>query len=313
MHLVPYLSTPHLQVTGASQLAVEFVILHMLSTVKQRLDGNTMVLGKMSVNLFGFKAEHSIAMTNLMHVMEAVLNKMFVLPMTLTNLNTLKFTPRKDPATNRLITGLLQLSNGTELVLNETAMGAGTLNPEGVKNIVALGNLLRDQAVTYDFPFSPLPPFHADVPTLILSEGRSLLPTDIHVPFVAEKAPAALEVPADLLQELRIYLSVVREITVEIDQPIAEMIEKDFVAMRQANPTDVQAETLHQLLVMSRLMSQSKGEVKLSPESWRETVTLEDARLKAMPPAQAAPAKAGAAAAAPPTTATTAPVTVAAM
>jgi len=303
-------------VTGANPLVVEFVILHLLARVRQRVDGNTMVLGKMSVNLFGFKAENSKAMSNLMVVMEQLLVKMHVLPLTLANLNTKRFVPQKDPNSNRLWTGVLQLTPETELVLNETAMLPGQLNPTGVKNLTTLGHLLRDQSVTYEFPFSPLPPFETDIPIMVLSEGKSLLPADVHVPFVAAAAPAPLAVPPALLSELRVYLSVVRKIEVDIEQAVAEIIEKDFVAMRQANPKEVQAETLHNLLVLSRLMSMSKGEAKLSAETWRETCALEDARMKAMPPAPAAPPAAagggGAAATATATTATTAAAATAA-
>ena len=284
-------------VTGAGPMVVEFVILHLLARVRQRMDGNTMVLGKMSINIFGFKAENSKAMSNLMMVMESLLVKMHVLPMTLETLNMRRFVPQKDPNSNRLWTGVLQLTPETELVLNETAMLPGQLNPTGVKNLTSLGHLLRDQAVTYEFPFAPLPPFETDIPILVLSEGKSLLPADVHVPFVAAATPAALAVPPALLSELRVYLTVVRKIEVDIEQPVAEVIEKDFVAMRQANPKDVQAETLHNLLVLSRLMSMSKGEAKLSAESWRETCQLEDTRMKAMPPVPAGAAAAAAAAA----------------
>ncbi len=51
--------------------------------------------------------------------------------MTLNNMNNLKFTPRKDYTANRLVSGVLQLSDGTQLILNETALQPGQLDANG--------------------------------------------------------------------------------------------------------------------------------------------------------------------------------------
>ena len=51
--------------------------------------------------------------------------------MTLHNMNNLKFTPRKDYTANRLVSGILQLSDGTHLILDETAMQSGQLDANG--------------------------------------------------------------------------------------------------------------------------------------------------------------------------------------
>jgi len=50
----------------------------------------------------------------------------------------------------------------------------------GVKNITALGNLIRWQKVSYDFKYHQQD-FDADIPVLTLSEARSLLPVRIMV------------------------------------------------------------------------------------------------------------------------------------
>ena len=51
-----------------------------------------------------------------------------------------------------------------------------------MKNLAALGHLITWQKVEYDFSFHRLP-YEADVPVLVLSEGRSLLPSDCRVPL----------------------------------------------------------------------------------------------------------------------------------
>ena len=51
--------------------------------------------------------------------------------MTLQNMNGRRFVPFKDYSANRLMSGLLQLSERTHLVLDETAMEAGQLDATG--------------------------------------------------------------------------------------------------------------------------------------------------------------------------------------
>jgi len=54
-----------------------------------------------------------------------------MLPLSLAEMNGCQFTPKKDYTTNRLRTGLLQLSAGTHLLLDETAMQPGQLDSNG--------------------------------------------------------------------------------------------------------------------------------------------------------------------------------------
>ena len=58
-----------------------------------------------------------------------------VLPLTVNGLNAKKFVPWKDYSENRLKAGLLQLTDCTHLLVDETTMTAGTLQSTGVKNI----------------------------------------------------------------------------------------------------------------------------------------------------------------------------------
>jgi len=54
------------------------------------------------------------------------------LDLTISNMNQLKFSPKKDYTANRLTSGVLQLSDHTHLVLNETAMQPGQLDANGM-------------------------------------------------------------------------------------------------------------------------------------------------------------------------------------
>ena len=70
----------------------------------------------------------------------------------------------------RLMSGILQLSSDTNLVLDETQMQPGKLETDGVNNLKALGNLIQWQNVEYDFKFSQVE-MRTKVNTLVLSEG----------------------------------------------------------------------------------------------------------------------------------------------
>ena len=102
------------------------------------------------------------------------------LTITVENLNKTVFVPKKDYETNRLETGMLQLTAHTHLLLDETAMENGQLDAEGVRNLTALGNLISWQKVGYNFSFHNID-FLTDVPVIVMSEGRSILPSDVSV------------------------------------------------------------------------------------------------------------------------------------
>lgn len=81
-----------------------------------------------------------------------------------------------------------------------------------MKNVTALQQVIAEQSLAVEFEyhgalqlvtFTPTanpPPtcvaplrFHCDVPTIVLSEGKSIFPVDIHVPFRPE-GPAEMHV-----------------------------------------------------------------------------------------------------------------------
>ena len=55
--------------------------------------------------------------------------------MTLNNLNKQTFIPQKNYSTNRLDSGILQVSDGTRFVIDETVLKPGQLDENGVKHV----------------------------------------------------------------------------------------------------------------------------------------------------------------------------------
>lgn len=79
----------------------------------------------------------------------------------------------------------MQLAPHTHLVLDETCLQQGKLQNKGVEAVVQLSNLIRNQKLNVDFKFYTID-YNANVPVLILSEGKSMFPVSkiIKVLFV---------------------------------------------------------------------------------------------------------------------------------
>lgn len=82
---------------------------------------------------------------------------------------------RKDYETNKLVSGLLQLAPHTHLVLDETYMEQGKLESNGVAGIQNIAHLINNQQIKCNFQYFDID-YNVDIPVLILSEGRSMLP-----------------------------------------------------------------------------------------------------------------------------------------
>ena len=90
------------------------------------------------------------------------------------------FIFRKDYECNRLTSGILQLSDNTHLILDETGLNSGTLTATGRENYQALSDLLMFQKLKYDFQFYTIE-YETDIPILIFSDVKSFVPVSIYL------------------------------------------------------------------------------------------------------------------------------------
>lgn len=158
------------------ELAAQYILLHLLSNVYGRVGGE--VLGKFSLNLVCSSIPNEILLAYgkmLYNFIELLVPNSLYLPLTIENLNNKPFVPKKDYKTNRLQTGLLQLPNHTHLMLDEIQLESGKLEAPGCLALQDLSELIKSQQLQYDFKFYKIP-FHTNIPTMIVSEGKSLLP-----------------------------------------------------------------------------------------------------------------------------------------
>ncbi|XP_026412288.1 mini-chromosome maintenance complex-binding protein-like [Papaver somniferum] len=270
--LVGYLTA----VLGNDGVAAQSVLLHLLSQVHARVD--TVAVGKLSLNLTGFTKETVSVFGNQLNLaIQSLLPLTQALPLTVEYLNTASLSPKKDYRTNRLITGTLQLADGTHLILDETQLYPGTLNSTGVENVQVLKSLMEMQKLEYDFEYYKLE-MSSDVQLLVLSEGKSnILPADLVLPFQPSTVGSSLNADANALQAWRWYLATLRSLPHVIDPELQKVIENDLVEARQEDRS-LGSNDFSRWLTMARLMSASFGETSLSLEHWQMVKELERLR-----------------------------------
>lgn len=158
------------------ETAADYVLCHLISNVYARVSGE--VLGKFSLNLTCSSVPKELLSDHVKkfyNLIELLLPNSCYLPLTIENLNTKSFVPKKDYTTNRLQTGFLQLPKHTHILLDETKLQTGKLDEPGCLAVADLTELIQTQQLNYDFRFYKIP-FHTNYPVLIFGEGKSLLP-----------------------------------------------------------------------------------------------------------------------------------------
>ncbi|XP_040217398.1 mini-chromosome maintenance complex-binding protein isoform X1 [Rana temporaria] len=264
-------------------LAAEYLIFHLISNVYARRD--VLPLGKFTLNLSGCP-RNGMFTQHLHRVVQQLVPTSYYLRMTIENMNSLRFIPQKDYNANRLLSGILQLSSHTSLLVDETLLEQGQLDTTGVRNVTALGNVITWQKVDYDFSYHRME-FPCNINVLVASEGRSLLPSDCQIHLKPQLVPPNMEqymvallsaVQPSLLNKFRIYISLLQMMDYSISEDVTKFVEDDFVDMRKDDPQSMSAEDLHRLLLVARLLSLSSGHGSLSRERWQKAKQLESQR-----------------------------------
>ncbi|GFP86604.1 mini-chromosome maintenance complex-binding protein [Phtheirospermum japonicum] len=263
-------------VLGNDRMAAQYLLLHLLSRVHARVD--SIAVGKLSLNFTCFNKESmSVFGDRLKRAIENLLPFSECLPLTIDYLNTVSLAPKKDYSTNRLVSGFLQLAEGSHLIIDETPLQTGTLNSTGVENARILNNMMESQKVEYDFTYYKMD-MASDVQLLILSEGKSnILPADIVIPFHPSSADSVVGANEEMLKAWRWYLATMKSLCHSIEPHMQKVVEDDLVAARQADRS-LGSQEFSRWLTMGRLMSVSFGETCLSMQHWQMVKELERLR-----------------------------------
>ncbi|XP_064630611.1 mini-chromosome maintenance complex-binding protein-like isoform X2 [Lineus longissimus] len=279
------------QALFGDNLAAEYLLCHLISSVYARRD--VVAVGKFSLNIIGCpKPDEPLQeyAPRLYHLIGNFVTKHHFLPMSLDFMKAKLFSPRKDYSANRLVSGILQLASRTHLVIDETRLQQGQLDATGVKNVTALGNLISWQKVDYDFNYHTQE-FTTNVPVLILSEGKSLLPSDCRVhltpclPLDNMSYLAAVEsyLTPSLLTKIRSYIGLLSLIEYSMSDGMQKSLEEDFVEARKDNAQNMSVEDFHGLLVLARLLSLSYGQTNLSKDMWEKAKQMDRERKARIP------------------------------
>lgn len=273
------------QVLFGDELAADYLICHLLSSIYARKE--YFCIGAFPLNITHFPvAKCKTFAKDLYKFLTLFVKKSHLLEVTLENLNDFALMPKKDYECNRLTSGVLQLSENTHLVIDETGLTTGQLTAAGRDNYNAICELVNFQTVSYDFKFYRLG-YDTDIPILILSETKSFVPCPTQIVLktdsesgnlysqIMEMAEHFLK-DGDRLANIRQYIEVIRNTKFEFSDDIVPEIQSDFIKMRQRNHTN--ADELHSLMVLARLLSLSHGLNTLTSEYWKKAVDMERER-----------------------------------
>ena len=243
---------------GGDSVAAEFLLLQLLSRVQRRT--GEMTLGCHSLNLAGCESTAPLLET-LLYVLQALCPRTIAVPMTLESFNEGKWTPKKNYDTGRLEPGILQVADGTQMLLDETQMQAGNLGESGLRGLEALKLVMETQQLEYDFQYYKMS-MPTDIAFTILSHGKSLLAADTVVPLRMQSSPEeVLTILKGMpLAKLRGYLWTMRGLSHDaiFQDSIKEGMEERIVAMRQKDK-NLGPKDFHRLLNLSKLMAASHG------------------------------------------------------
>ncbi|XP_046864540.1 mini-chromosome maintenance complex-binding protein-like isoform X2 [Xenia sp. Carnegie-2017] len=263
------------------RLAAEYLLLHLISTIYCRAD--VLAIGKYTLNLWGCPEDTA---RELYKFIELFLTKCSKFPLSIENLDNSKLVPKKDYKSNRLMTGKLQLSNNTHLIIDETVLEEGRLNENGTANLNVINHVILWQKLPYDFVFYKTD-FLTNLNILILSEGKSLLEVDSSIRLNVEYPSPPFEEFITTLDEnfitcVRKFIGLAQLINHEITEDVQKYLQNDFVEMRQRRPQEMTSERFHSLLTLARLVAISCGRKNITVEDWSRTKHLEELRIKSI-------------------------------
>lgn len=244
---------------GGDQLAAECVLMGLISRI---LDRNTLI-GKISINLIGLTdcQPFSDYITHLTSTKQ--------LNLTLQMLDSQSFISKKDCDTGDMHFSPLQVPISTVLLLSEYYLSPGNLHETGLRNIQTIRNFISQSSLPYDFGVYNLD-FEVDNPVIILSEGKSLFPSDLHLPIVSTYPPTHYEHTPLHLQ----YLKAARKVQCTLPDEIAKLAESEFVERRRGE--GMEPEELHRVIVFARYLSMSYGLTEVSHSTWIHALQLHD-------------------------------------
>jgi hypothetical protein len=192
--------------------------------------------------------------------------------------------PRRNDETLRLESGVLQISDGTLLVLEDGDAVGQQKDLVGTANLAALKRVIREQVLEYDYGrYVANGAFPVDVPVVVFSKlPGSVLPYDVRVLLDDTKVDEAVlegaraSVSQNQLEQWRAFILSVRNCDVNLDgkQGMLDTVSKDLTALPPLFPGSPSEHVFSNVVTVARLCAASHGEACLTKARWNEVKEL---------------------------------------
>lgn len=192
------------------------------------------------------------------------------------------WTPRKDYERNRLISGSLQLADGTVLLIDQTRLREGKIRGVAVTNLQALRELTINQTLPIDFKFykTTIP---LDIPIVTVAPVNSLIEGFCAVRLQMNATPTKRCVDAKFVRACREFVECARSGPYGvIANDISPSLQRGFATAR-AKGLKVEQSDAHRWLTMASLIAKAHLSADVKPEHVERAVTLDLGRRARTP------------------------------
>lgn len=125
-------------ILGGDSFASEYIIMNLISRIHNRQ--NELLLGKLNINLTNLQTLEAKYLSKFIGSITPLTN---YIQMSIESLENCKLTPSKNYQTNILEGSLLQMLDGTVVIVDETNMGVGQIKENGILNIKTMATLIE--------------------------------------------------------------------------------------------------------------------------------------------------------------------------
>lgn len=164
-------------ILAGDKLTAYWVLLSIISHIHSRRSGVPLGSLPLTISYPHTSDSQKSYKPKLITAIESLTSLCVNLNLTIESLNARRFYPHSNG--DDLQAGALQLSPCTTIIFDERQLGTGTLNDTGVRNVHAIQNVVQNQQLEYNFPFSSFP-FETDLNCIFITDSsKSIIPVCI--------------------------------------------------------------------------------------------------------------------------------------
>lgn len=187
-------------------------------------------------------------------------------------LDEFDFASMLDNSTGILRQGLLQVPDGTLVIIDERQLETGKLSERAAQNLQTLMDLVNHQVVSYDFCSQPVQ-ISMDTRFISISHGKSILKMEnvakCTQPFELSELPSA-----DELKAIALFVRATHGMNVEITDSVAADVEAMVESRCLSDSTRIDPNMLASALNVARLVTASHGRTEMALADIHEALEL---------------------------------------